>query len=53
MRRSKGRGNRGTVGSTIIRNFHLTFLEAILYDIAQSRRRKSLKKTLFCLSLHH
>ena len=35
-----------------LHNFHLTFLEALLCDIAQSRHRKSLEKTLFCLSLH-
>ena len=35
-----------------LRNFHLTFLEALLYDIAQNQCRKSLESTLFCLTLH-
>ena len=37
---------------SILRNFHLTFLEALLYDITQSRHRKSLENTLIYLSLH-
>ena len=52
MRRSQGRGNRGTIGSTKLYKFHLTFLVILSYDIQQSRRRKSLEKTLFCLSFH-
>ena len=40
------------VSLSILYNFHLTFLEELLYDIAQSRHRKSLESTLIYLTLH-
>ena len=42
----------GTVGSPILYKIHLTFLEALLCEIAQSQSRKSLEKTLTYLTLH-
>ena len=45
MRRSQGRG-------VTLHKIHLTFLEALLCDIAQSQSRKSLEKTLIYLTLH-